>query len=641
MRSWSASVLVVLALPVLPALSGCGLGSSPFDADRDPIDPSACSGLAPRSEEPETSIRSFGSEAELSAYIGAIDAANKAEQERLAKCRRASGSAGGGDAGVAAAADNGSAPPSAPSADNETITNNQEAGVDEGGIVKNVGGALVVLRQGRLYVVDVAGGAPTLVDSMRVARSDALNQGVWYDEMLVKGDLVYVVGYRYSVPGAPSSDGIRGATEIDSFRIAGGKLQRLQSMFLESNDYYSGKNYASRMTGGKLVFYMPHFVGRTDTALAYPRLLEMGDDGVARVKGPIFGALDVSTSLVKPRWPTFHTVVQCDLPATGELACRAKSVLGSYWREHYVTGDAVYLWASSHVYRFDFATLDVTAHRAEGYPIDPFSFRAGDGELFVAATTTSPSERQRASIPALLRLPLAAFDKTGAQASIPSVKLADSGSVLRNRFVGDVLVAGVGTGSYWAPTGSGELVAYDAKANTVSRRPIQNLVRLEPIGERRVLAVTQSADSRTLTLEALGTGDLAASLGKVSIQGAQGESRSHGFFYKPGAEGAGTFGYAVINPRGYGASNGWGNGISNIGFFRVASAGALSEIGIVSAGTTATQCETSCVDWYGNTRPIFLGTRTFALMGSELVEVFLDAGVRRGQAAELRFDERL
>jgi len=31
-------------------------------------------------------------------------------------------------------------------------------------------------------------------------------------------------------------------------------------------------------------------------------------------------------------------------------------------------------------------------------------------------------------------------------------------------------------------------------------------------------------------------------------------------------------------------------------------------------------CKASCVDWYGNARPIFLGERVFALLGYELVE---------------------
>jgi hypothetical protein len=40
----------------------------------------------------------------------------------------------------------------------------------------------------------------------------------------------------------------------------------------------------------------------------------------------------------------------------------------------------------------------------------------------------------------------------------------------------------------------------------------------------------------------------------------------------------------------------------------------------------------SCVDWYGNARPIFLGDRIFALMGYELVE----GRSTRGRIAELR-----
>jgi len=32
------------------------------------------------------------------------------------------------------------------------------------------------------------------------------------------------------------------------------------------------------------------------------------------------------------------------------------------------------------------------------------------------------------------------------------------------------------------------------------------------------------------------------------------------------------------------------------------------------------ECEVSCVDWYGNTRPVFLNGRIFALIGTELIE---------------------
>ena len=50
------------------------------------------------------------------------------------------------------------------------------------------------------------------------------------------------------------------------------------------------------------------------------------------------------------------------------------------------------------------------------------------------------------------------------------------------------------------------------------------------------------------------------------------------------------------------------------------------------ARRATTACKASCVDWYGNARPIFLGDRVFALLGYELVE---------GQLAGERWQERI
>jgi hypothetical protein len=40
-------------------------------------------------------------------------------------------------------------------------------------------------------------------------------------------------------------------------------------------------------------------------------------------------------------------------------------------------------------------------------------------------------------------------------------------------------------------------------------------------------------------------------------------------------------------------------------------------------------CKASCVDWYGNARPIFLRGRILALLGYELVEGAVDGGEMR------------
>ena len=47
-------------------------------------------------------------------------------------------------------------------------------------------------------------------------------------------------------------------------------------------------------------------------------------------------------------------------------------------------------------------------------------------------------------------------------------------------------------------------------------------------------------------------------------------------------------------------------------------------------------CKASCVDWYGNARPIFLGGRVFALLGYELVEGRLSGSGPREQIEERR-----
>ena len=49
----------------------------------------------------------------------------------------------------------------------------------------------------------------------------------------------------------------------------------------------------------------------------------------------------------------------------------------------------------------------------------------------------------------------------------------------------------------------------------------------------------------------------------------------------------------------------------------------LSDLGLLVAAPGKPQddaCQASCVDWYGNARPIFIGDRVYALMGYELIE---------------------
>jgi uncharacterized secreted protein with C-terminal beta-propeller domain len=98
----------------------------------------------------------------------------------------------------------------------ESITNTQEANVDEGGIVKVSGDNLVILRRGRLFTVNIARGGMRPVDSINAFPPGVSGEGDWYDEMLLLGDRVIVVGYSYD----------RGGTELNRFRLtADGRLR--------------------------------------------------------------------------------------------------------------------------------------------------------------------------------------------------------------------------------------------------------------------------------------------------------------------------------------------------------------------------------------------------------------------------------
>jgi hypothetical protein len=69
----------------------------------------------------------------------------------------------------------------------------------------------------------------------------------------------------------------------------------------------------------------------------------------------------------------------------------------------------------------------------------------------------------------------------------------------------------------------------------------------------------------------------------------------------------------------------------------------LSEIGTLDSRPDAAgrndNCRASCVDWYGNSRPLFLRSRVFALMGYEIVEGRLASG-RITEARRVSFAPR-
>ena len=80
----------------------------------------------------------------------------------------------------------------------------------------------------------------------------------------------------------------------------------------------------------------------------------------------------------------------------------------------------------------------------------------------------------------------------------------------------------------------------------------------------------------------------------------------------------------------------WRSDASDLSFLWLDAGGALQPLGAFAADENAADagyaCEVSCVDWYGNTRALFIGRRVLGLSGTELIE----GAIRDGRITELR-----
>jgi hypothetical protein len=539
----------------------------------------------------------------------------------------------------------------------EAVTNNQHQGVDEGGIVKTHGDHLVILRRGRLFTVRL--GSPKLTP---VSSVDAFGPGIdpedgWYDEMLVSEGQVVVIGYNYG----------GGGTEIGLFGIdAAGRLRHRSTYHLRSNDYYSSRNYASRLIGDKLIFYTPLNLpldGR-DPAVWLPALRRWHPGA----REGEFTPIATSTRVYRPArplgtgdYPALHTVTTCKLRGT-PMSCEATAVLGPSGSVFYVSPSAVYVWTTasrwdgaerggeSVLYRMPLDGSHPSALGVAGSPVDQFSFlESEDRHLNVLVRSGGGGARMwsaewGAGELALLRLPVADF-RDGRQDAGPSRyrPLPGAGSgALQNRFVGSYLLYGAGSG--WghprpAWDAAIHVVPWARRGTPVRRLALPHAVdRIEAMGGD---ALVVGADARDLHFTGVRLAAVPELGARYTRRGAtQGETRSHGFFYRADGPANGVLGLPVrhAGKAGYEQLK---EGSASIVF--LANDGAvLRELGeLVAQPERAVEddCVASCVDWYGNARPLFMRGRIFALMGYELVEGAL-AGNRIREVRRTDFTPR-
>src|SRR5690349_1018851 len=138
--------------------------------------------------------------------------------------------------------------------------------------------------------------------------------------MLVSGNTVVVIGYSYQ----------RGGTEVGLFDITDdGALSYRSTYHLRSNDYYSSRNYASRLIGDKLIFYAPqYFYGSAEDAFgSFPAVRKWHKDAKPEEFRRIVPATRVyraKTDFPVDYTSALHTVTVCNL-ANGGFDCQATS----------------------------------------------------------------------------------------------------------------------------------------------------------------------------------------------------------------------------------------------------------------------------------------------------------------------------
>jgi hypothetical protein len=575
-------------------------------------------------------MKAFKSERELARYFRELAEKQRRVARRAAKLN-------------AATLDSAPAPAMSPKAkaEAESVTNTQHAGVDEGGIVKVHGNHLVVLRRGRLFTVAIGDGALKPISAIDAFGPDIDPQSTWYDEMLISGNTVVVLGYSYE----------RGGTEVGLFQIDNeGQLSYQSTHHLRSNDYYSSRNYASRLIGNKLIFYTPLYLyldSNEDPFQSFPAVRKWHKQASENE----FRRIVPATRVYKPETEfnvdygmALHTVTVCDL-ANGGFDCQATSVVGPSGHVFYVSPDSVYVWASawedgkrnrSLVFRMPLDGSGPSALRVSGSPVDQFSFlESEDQHLNVLVRSESAGDGMwRAEVAegdvALMRIPLITFSdgSEGVPASSYRQLPKPEGYTFQNRFVSDYLIYGTGSGwDYPERTAnlSNLFVVNWTRGDSHQITLPHGVDRIEQMGADAVVVGTDGKDLHFTSLR-LGRAPMVASR-YTRKEASQGELRSHGFFYKPDGENGGTLGLPISVPGRPGYKHLFESSAAIL-FLRNESLQfrEVGELGSQPEKEIDDKCRASCVDWYGNARPLFLNGRVFALLGYELVEGAIDDG---------------
>jgi hypothetical protein len=240
------------------------------------------------------------------------------------------------------------------------------------------------------------------------------------------------------------------------------------------------------------------------------------------------------------------------------------------------------------------------------------------------------AERTRGSV-ALMRVPLTeiADGTTSAAVSRYRPLATPPGYTFQNRFVGDYLL--YGTGSGW---GRPQQVSADGTrvfavrwkgGDTFDLTLPHGVDRIEALGSDAAVIGT---DGRNLHFTTVRLADRPSIADRFTRpEASQGELRSHGFFYKPETGNSGLLGLPIRRAGKPGYQHLFKDSAAIV-FLRNDGL-RLQPVGELDSQPDRAvddRCRASCVDWYGNARPLFISGRVLALLGYEIVEGAFDRG---------------
>ncbi|HVF38200.1 MAG TPA: hypothetical protein VNA29_09705, partial [Sphingomicrobium sp.] len=197
----------------------------------------------------------------------------------------------------------------------------------------------------------------------------------------------------------------------------------------------------------------------------------------------------------------------------------------------------------------------------------------------------------------------------------------------QNRFVGNHILYG---GHDYGRGQNTTLIAAGLRGGPVAQIPLNHAVeRLDQLGDDGVVIGNDPRGGLTFTAVDLRRPMARAGNSFTFPNAQQGENRSQAFFYRSDTPdgSSGLLGLPITTQLESQFARFLGSGSSILFLNRrnrlFDMAGRLDAD---PRGAIDDACVASCVDWYGNARPIFIGNRVFALMGYELVEGRLARG---------------